>query len=106
VASEFVCAQISREELATAMSCLQSQLGEADLRHLLQQLESFDSKCAPPHDPHTATVLITYKRFYTIEVYDSNCSLEQAHVCGIKIFEIDRLLSKCTWTPSKFCSEL
>lgn len=34
---------ISREELATAMSCLQSQLGEADLRHLLQQLESFDS---------------------------------------------------------------
>mmetsp|Transcript_17598 Transcript_17598/g.52868 ORF Transcript_17598/g.52868 Transcript_17598/m.52868 type:complete len:846 (+) Transcript_17598:182-2719(+) len=38
---------ISREELATAMSFLRSQLGEADLRHLLEQLDAFDNNSQP-----------------------------------------------------------
>ncbi len=38
--------QISKEELATAMSFLSQQLGEDELRHLLEQLSAFDDKCA------------------------------------------------------------
>ena len=30
------------------MSFLSQQLGEDELRHLLQQLEAFDDKCASP----------------------------------------------------------
>ena len=30
------------------MSFLRGQLGEDELRHLLEQLSSFNDKCAPP----------------------------------------------------------
>ena len=38
--------QISKAELGTAMSFLRGQLGEDELRHLLEQLSSFNDKCA------------------------------------------------------------
>lgn len=37
--------QISKQELGTAMSFLRQQLGEDELRHLLEQLSAFGDKC-------------------------------------------------------------
>ena len=42
----FAAPQISKAELGTAMSFLRGQLGEDELRHLLEQLSSFNDKCA------------------------------------------------------------